>query len=120
MTIYSKSYGKEYDGNTILLQLKNNECVFIGSIIFKFKAQSEIIEYVSPVGLNNMPYPYAIDKKNNTYLPNEKIYIKGLPKNEYNPYFYLDYDEFGKIYKQKKLEIKLIHDIIDPERLDFC
>ena len=45
--------------------------------------------------------------------------IKGLPKNEYNPYFYLDYDEFGKIYKQKKLEIKLIHDIIDPERLDF-
>ena len=120
MTVNSKSYGKEYDGNTILLQFKNNDCVFIGSRIFKFKAQSEIIEYVSPVGLNNVPYPYAIDKENNTYLPNEKIYIKGLPKKEYNPYFYLDYDELGKIYKQKKLEIKLIHDIIDPARPDFC
>nr|QDY51676.1 hypothetical protein 1_61 [Mimiviridae sp. ChoanoV1] len=102
MTVNSKSYGKEYDGNTILLQFKNNDCVFIGSRIFKFKAQSEIIEYVSPIGLNNVPYPYAIDKENNTYLPNEKIYIKGLPKNEYNPYFYLEYDEFEKKYINKK------------------
>lgn len=122
VTIYSKSYGKEFDGNTILIQLKNNECIFIGNKIFKFKALSEIVKYISPVGLANVPYPYALDKNNNTYLLIENIIMTDIPKGKYNPYYYLDYEEFGDKYKPRKFNIKLIEDkeIDNNFRPDFC
>nr|URM61880.1 DNA ligase [Mimivirus sp.] len=47
-------------GNTILIKLAVNKYIFIGSEIYKFKTDSdEIIDYVSPVGNSDVPYPVA-------------------------------------------------------------
>ena len=57
MTQYSGGYGAEFDGNTILLQITEYKYVFIGWKIFSFETDSEIVEYASPVGNNDVPYP---------------------------------------------------------------
>lgn len=68
MTRFSLGYGEEFDGNTILLQLESDDYVFIGRVIYSFRASSEIVRYVSPVGNNCVPYPYAVDVENNYYF----------------------------------------------------
>lgn len=75
MTISSGGYGKEFDGNSILINTDRNNYVFIGSRIYSFQAKYEIVEYISPVGNNDVPYPYAIDKNKNIYLMEENIIL---------------------------------------------
>ena len=48
-------------GNTFLVYLGNCEYVFIGGRIMKFKSFSEIKSYHSPVGRDNIPFPYGVD-----------------------------------------------------------
>ena len=87
MTVYSGGYGKEYNGNTILLNIKDNNYVCISSSIFLFQSLSEIIKYVSHVGNSGVPYPYAVDKNNMNYLMLDNVIIKNVPNN-INPYQY--------------------------------
>jgi hypothetical protein len=69
MTKFSKGYGPNFDGNSILLKMcDDNEYIFIGNIIYSFKTDKEIIEFVSPVGNNDVAYPYAIDNEDNYYF----------------------------------------------------
>jgi hypothetical protein len=76
MTEFSGGHGPKFDGNTILLEMMNNECIFIGNIIWSFDAKEKIDKYISPVGNNDVPYPYAIDKDKNVYLITENVIIK--------------------------------------------
>jgi hypothetical protein len=59
------------DGNSVLIKLGTNddkyEYVYIGSEIFNFTTEDEILEYHSPIGNSDVPYPYAVGAKN-TYL----------------------------------------------------
>lgn len=89
ITIYSGGYDKIFDGNTILLELKDNEYIFIGWNILSFKPKNKIVKYISPVGNSDVPYPYAIDNKGMYYLLIENIIITSVP-NEYknDPYTY--------------------------------
>ena len=87
ITTFSGGHGKKFDGNTILLNIKDNKYVFIGLNIFSFIAESDIIKYVSPIGNSGVPYPHAVDKNNNFYLMIEDVMIKNIPKN-INPYYY--------------------------------
>jgi len=80
MTEYSGGHGPKFDGNSILLHIKNNKYVYIGSSIFSFESFSVITKYVSPVGNNDVPYPYAIDDKENTYLLTAQVIIKSTDK----------------------------------------
>lgn len=68
MTEYSGAYGAEFDGNSILLKINDNKYVFIGETIYSFNTSNEIVKFVSPVGNNDVPYPYAIDDKDNYYF----------------------------------------------------
>ena len=68
MTKFSGGHGPEFDGNTILLDMGSNEYIYIGSEIWSFDAEEKIIDYISPVGNNDVPYPYAIDTARNIYL----------------------------------------------------
>lgn len=99
---YGGSYGEEYDGNTILINTDGNNYVYIGSEIYSFTAKSEIIEYVSNVGNNDVPYPYAIDKEKNIYLMLEKVILtKGIKMDD--PYdHYYNSGEISKISGFKK------------------
>lgn len=75
MTKFSGGFGNEFDGNSILLHIDNLNYIYIGCEIYLFKAFSKIVEYVSPVGNNDVPYPYAIDDCKNIYLLLEHVVL---------------------------------------------
>ena len=81
MTKFSGGHGKKFDGNSILLNISNNKYIYICDIIQEFTSYSKIIKFVSPVGNNDVPYPYAVDDKNNTYLFSENLCINNKTHN---------------------------------------
>jgi len=44
-------------GNSILLEMDNDICIYIGSHIYSFKKQDDIVDYFSFIGNNYCPYP---------------------------------------------------------------
>tara|TARA_Y100000741_G_scaffold99113_1_gene73562 strand:- start:160 stop:939 length:780 start_codon:yes stop_codon:yes gene_type:complete len=94
-TIFSTAYGSKFTGNSILLQITKNKYIFIGHIIFSFTSKSEIKKFVSPVGNNDVPYPYAIDIDGRYYLIIENVIIDkitNIKKYDNDPYdFYYKY-----------------------------
>lgn len=100
ITIDSGNYGSNYNGNTLLLHLGANTYVYIGSEIYIFDSHNDLLitKYHSPIGKNNIPYPYAIDCENNIYLLKEGVIILNTKLNKMeiaqyeNPYtFYNAY-----------------------------
>lgn len=83
MTKYSGGYGKYFDGNTILLELKNKNYVYIKDEIQKIKINDKIKEYYSFVGNNDVPYPMAIGEKNVYFFTYPRGY---LPLSEFHKY----------------------------------
>ena len=74
MTRYSGGYGDKWDGNSILLRIENVpegenvlqenrtngfRYVHIGIDMFEFVTDQPVIKYISSVGNNCVPYPYA-------------------------------------------------------------
>ena len=66
--MYAEDFDAIYDGNSILVEIDDNEYVYIGMNIYKFNSLNKINYYLSIVGNNWVPYPYAIDERNNIYL----------------------------------------------------
>jgi hypothetical protein len=100
MTEFGGGHGENFLGNSILIELENNKYIFIGHIIFSFTPQNKIIKYMSEVGNNDVPYPYAVDSNNNYYLIIEEIILKNIPKDfNDNPYYYYynNKDKYGDI-----------------------
>lgn len=68
----------EFKGNNILVHYKQNDntnkYIMIESEIYSFAIQDEILYFESPVGNSDVPYSYAIGKKN-TYLTTYKSLI---------------------------------------------
>ncbi len=79
MTEFSGGAGPTFDGNSILV-CTGQRCVYIGSSIYSFRVLAPITYYNSPVGNNDVPYPYAIDKLGNYYLMLAEAMIKANPK----------------------------------------
>jgi len=92
MTIFSGGFGDRFDGNTILIQQNDLQYIYVGGSIFKFTALAQIVKYVSPVGNNLVPYPYAVDLLGNYYLMEERVVLNNVnltDKKEYqDPYDY--------------------------------
>ena len=63
MTIYSGGYGRKWSGNSLLLRIDTNQEEFkyicIGNSMYEFTTEEKITNYVSSVGNNCVPYPYA-------------------------------------------------------------
>jgi hypothetical protein len=95
ITENSGMHGSYFDGNSILVNAESNNYVYIGSEIYKFTSIVPIIEYKSPVGRNDIPYPYATDKNGNIYLFLEKVAILNgkYEMNAENPYVYYYHDK---------------------------
>jgi hypothetical protein len=72
----SPNYAKKgkYPGNSILLHLKDDLYIFIGHKIYTFQVREDdmIIEYYSPVGNSDVPYPYAVGKNNTYFMLDER------------------------------------------------
>lgn len=122
MTEFSCGHGKKFDGNTILVDMGNNEYVYIQAAVEWFKSLASIVRYVSPVGNDRVPYPFAVDSKKNYYLLGYGVYITNVDENVYlsppkckgcatpkkekaseDPYWYFD-DLGEKSPKVKKLK----------------
>ena len=55
---------EQFDGNTLLLECENSEYVYIFRLeIFKFKTGDKIIDYISLIGNNKIPYTFAVGEK---------------------------------------------------------
>jgi hypothetical protein len=69
-------YGSK-KGNSILVQVKGDEYIYIGSEIYQFQARDgdQILVYASPVGNSAVPYPYAIGENYVYYM----LYKSTLP-----------------------------------------
>lgn len=74
-TIFSGGYGKQYDGNTILINTKDLEYILIEYRIIKFEARSKIINFMSELGNSSVPYPTWIDDQNNVYSSLEERFM---------------------------------------------
>jgi hypothetical protein len=89
MTKFSLGYGPKFDGNSILLDMDNNKYIFIGDKILNFTALSKITSFVSQVGNNDVPYPYAIDEDGRYYLLIENVILTIIDTEKYDdPYTY--------------------------------
>jgi len=66
----------KYEGNSILIHIKDLEYIFIGSVIYHFQALAKITQFVSSMGRADVPYPYAVDEYNHFYLLVEHVIIK--------------------------------------------
>jgi hypothetical protein len=88
ITWSKNTYGKKYDGNTILINTVLDTYIYIGYKIISIE-MSNIVTFDSPVGPNGKSYSYAIDTNENYYLFEEDVIIKKLPeKYKDDPYNY--------------------------------
>lgn len=99
LTEMSRTYGKKFDGNSLLVQLEPKEYVYIGDTVYSFKTLAEIDTYISPVGANGFPQPYAVDKKKNVYLLSDGIVVT---PNSMFPSLHPSSDPFALVKKYKK------------------
>lgn len=75
MTLFSGGHGDKWDGNSILLRIGTYDefrYVHIGIDIFEFVVNEQITKYVSSVGNNCVPYPYA-ESQNFCYCMSDKL-----------------------------------------------
>lgn len=73
------------EGNSILIQVKDLDYLYIGSEIYRFQTERPILEYYSPVGNSDVPYPYAVTR-DKTYLMIEGKVINNNDLTQDDPY----------------------------------
>lgn len=61
-----------YPGNSILIQIKDTNYLYIGSSIYSFRTEDPITAYYSPVGNSDVPYPYAVGEQRTYFMLDEK------------------------------------------------
>lgn len=90
LTLKSGCSGSDFNGNSILLQIRKRKYIFIGHQVFEFYSESKIKIFCSPMGRGEIPYPFAITKTNIFFLFRDLIKIKGRSKNidSNDPYEY--------------------------------
>ena len=65
------------DGNTLLLECDNNEYIYISGLeIVKFEIEDKIIDYISLMGNNIIPYSIAIGEKFTCFLYNRWKFLE--------------------------------------------
>ncbi len=98
-------------GNSILLQVKSDKpeqykYVYVGSEIYSFYTNEIINKYYSPIGNNDVPYPYVISE-NYIYLLLEKTILNKeavQTKDPYQHYYFMEHA--ATKLKPKKLRTK--------------
>lgn len=80
MTEFSGGHGDSFDGNSILIKIGEFQYIFICNKIYKFYTMFPIISYLSPIGNNDLPYPYAILSNGDICLLLENVILKNSSK----------------------------------------
>ena len=98
-------YDKDYLGSSVLVEIKKNVYVFIGSSIIQFNTKEPIIEFHSIMGNNFVVYPFALTN-DYAYLILENAYIE-RDFNDNEPYEV--YYDFKKKWNRKSYNYKTIN-----------
>ena len=119
MTEFSEANdSSDFDGNTLLIEVEDNEYVYVSGLeIPKFKTDDKIIEYISLMGNNMIPYAIMIGERYTYFLyhrykffANDKIEEGTLLNRTDDSLDPFDYHlEKCGIDSFKKLERSLIH-----------
>lgn len=125
-TIHIKTYedcdkifipGEDEDedkGNTVLLHFKN-KYVFIGETIYEFSVpRGEVItKYISDIGNNDVPYPYAISQNYVFFLIEDQYVRRELIRNMSHAYHcFYGFNGHPKLHDtqfSRKIKQKVIH-----------
>ena len=112
-------------GNSLLLQISDKRYVYVGDCVFSFEPVDGdvIMKYYSPVGNNDVPYPYAVGKKyiyfmwDKSYYPVEFFDLKKDATTQMIRYTITPPPEKGHEYMEmrkefdkhgKKIKLKMI------------
>ena len=60
-------------GNSVLIKISDNKYVSVGNSIYSFETDEKILDYVSPVGNNDVPYPVAFGENNVYFIPDKML-----------------------------------------------
>lgn len=71
---------RECHGNTILIKVSKNKYITVQQNMYSFETDDEIIEYVSPIGNNDVPYPVAFGSTNIYFMLDKQF----VPIKEFN------------------------------------
>lgn len=91
-SIHGEKVSDEYkreDGNSILINTSDNKYVYIGSEIYDFETDDEIVDYYSPIGNSDVPYPFAIGLKYTYLMLEHKKILNTFVRNKLEPYRHL-------------------------------
>ncbi len=102
----SKKYGPNsnpHTGLSILVEIKNNEYIFISHVINNFKTKEPIEKFYSQIGNSWFLYPFALTK-NYAYLLIENKYLE-RDFGDLDPYEV--YYDFKKIWQRKSYKFKM-------------
>lgn len=106
----SKQFGDWAPGNTVLMQVDTSKYVAVVTDIIGFELEKgdEVVTYMSPIGNNDIPYPYIVGKTHvyllarHAILPKESL---DLTKDVYEQYYGInEYEGNGLEAKAKKLK----------------
>ena len=115
---YGIDLGNSYpnhNGNSILIQETITKYIYIGNDIITFETTEEILDYVSPIGHNDVPYPLALSLYSAYFFTHyeyvDKRQFEVEPTifnsmNTYSQYF------FSKKMKPQKNKFKKINYIV--------
>ena len=115
----SKKKRKVCRGNSMLFMLKHGKYMYVGSEIYVFMAKDEIVSYHSPVGPNDVPYPYAVGKQQTTLLVERVVARNSDISKGVDPYeWYYGFDmappRKKRFDKVSKLSIEIISGPVMP------
>ena len=101
------------EGNSILVQVSESEYIFIGHKIFQFEIPNDtVLYYFSPIGNNDVPYPYLVTQTGKIYLMLDRVKISNSTsikllstyedESENDPYTtYYENEKIGTKFKYK-------------------
>lgn len=115
-TRHGHGYGPEFLGNSILVEIEPYKYVFIGQHISSFETNGvKITEYLSEVGNNDVPYPYATDENGSIYLMIANTILDNMPDvNKKDPYNY--YYRHQSRYTETEFNCRSLSENILKER----
>ena len=89
-------YSNKHPGSSIIAELGKHKYVFIGESVYEFETESPITMFRSPIGNNDVPYPFAQDDTF-TYLMIEDV---KLPNSDLSDLRDMSkpFDPYGRYY----------------------
>ena len=99
------AYARDH-GNTVLIQETKTSYIYVGANISQFETDDEILDYLSPLGNSDVPYPVAYSRKyvffmlDNMYVNKDQLKTPALLINSEKIYA----EFYGALYPGDHIE----------------